>query len=211
MICVVSRVPSATYELFQQFSLAPIVAYEDIIGAMARHGTVRPTGRGILVDLSVVNAGAATYAGGDVDAHLTTVAEQMKEGYDPATDAKAEPVRHRTAVYKAIAAGVMIGAAIFGASGAYAVPIMDVTASQSIGEYDGGHPGVEALWQYTIANQSEPLQENYMVEFTLPAGSDDGLFFIDPPAGWTPIMPLQGSLWVAPRGCGDRVHVAAAG
>ena len=80
-----------------------------------------------------------------------------------------------------LAAGI---AALGGAATASGAS-MDVTDYNYQGDYWPANPGDEALFQYSVENTSDAGNSKNMVDFTLPFGSDDGVFYATAPTDWT--------------------------
>jgi hypothetical protein len=58
-------------------------------------------------------------------------------------------------------------------------PTMTVTSTVTVGDYDLNHPGQERRIQYFVQNISPAGDVNNMIEFTLPVGSNQGVYQID--------------------------------
>ena len=69
----------------------------------------------------------------------------------------------------------------------YAEPVMDISYSSAIGNHDLDffYVGDELLIQYTVSNNSDPGNSNNMIDFTLPAGVNQGVYDAVAPTNWT--------------------------
>jgi hypothetical protein len=104
---------------------------------------------------------------------------QPDTGYKPASRAK----RIAVAVGGGLAALVALLAGT--ATKAQASPMMTIDYDNSIGEYNLAHPGNEQNFQYLVTNTSDPGDRNNMIQFTLPAGINQGVYDATMPNGWT--------------------------
>ena len=78
---------------------------------------------------------------------------------------------------------------------AHAEPTMDIKISKARGDYWIENPGLENLWQYTITNMSDSGSQYNMIDFTLPAGTNQGIFYAgNTSIGWTIDDPFNPGL-----------------
>ena len=67
-------------------------------------------------------------------------------------------------------------------------PVMSIQSDSAIADYDefdpDPHPGNELLISYLVSNDSVTGEHNNMINFTLPAGSDEGVYVAAAPSGW---------------------------
>ena len=72
----------------------------------------------------------------------------------------------------------------FSLDGQLPAPTMSISASaQNDRDYDASRPGQQSLIVYTITNTSASLGVYDMIGFTLPAGTNDGLYKVVPSGG----------------------------
>ena len=57
-------------------------------------------------------------------------------------------------------------------------PVMSITSTRSEVDADPGIPGLESLFQYSVENTSAQGEQYNMIDFTLPTGTDQGVFYI---------------------------------
>ncbi|MDD5011441.1 MAG: hypothetical protein PHQ00_04890 [Phycisphaerae bacterium] len=82
-----------------------------------------------------------------------------------------------------ILAGVV---GLYAAGSTQAEPTMEIQINKTQGDYWLENPGLENLWQYTITNMSDSGSQNNMIGFILPAGTDQGIFYVGNATGnWT--------------------------
>jgi hypothetical protein len=77
---------------------------------------------------------------------------------------------------------------LVGASAAVATPMMTVEYEWSISNYNPSTPQNELLIQYLVTNTSEHSSANNMIRFTLPSGSNSGVYDFAAPNGWSGVI-----------------------
>jgi len=104
--------------------------------------------------------------------------KQVGAGHRGRSAKKISPIMNRNYLLKILLAVVMLGSV---ASPAMAGVLMEVTLDSVVPvEYTSANPGLELQWQYTIKNLSTPPGDvNNMIEFSLTAGTNNGVFAIE--------------------------------
>lgn len=156
---------------------------DEVVSALADEQNITTTDKGPAVDLQYMASRAASYAGQPMELFLHredgTVEAAPSAGY---SSGKASGKARKVAA--AVAALGFLGYA----AAAEAAPVMDVTDSYSTANYDLDffHPGDELLVQYTVTNQTPGTNSNdEMIQFTLPSGSNQGVYDATAPTNWT--------------------------
>ena len=87
---------------------------------------------------------------------------------------------------RTLAVFILAGMIVLCAAGSVqAEPTMDIQIYKTQGDYLLENPGLENLWQYTVTNMSDAGSQNNMLDFTLPAGTNQGIFYAgDATSGW---------------------------
>jgi hypothetical protein len=62
---------------------------------------------------------------------------------------------------------------------------MSVSNRLTVSDYDTNHPGQELRCVYNVQNTSPPDSINNLIQFTLPAGSNQGVYQTLSPTGWS--------------------------
>jgi hypothetical protein len=79
---------------------------------------------------------------------------------------------------------VVLITVLISASTAVATPTMTVDCEHYLNDYSPAHVGDELQVIYTVTNTSEPGNSNKMLDFTLPAGSNQGVYDAVSGNGW---------------------------
>ena len=87
---------------------------------------------------------------------------------------------------------ILAGMIVLCAAGSVqAEPTMDIQSSYVEADFDDWkdpgeqHPGDELRLMYSVENTSQPGTQNNMINFTLPAGSNLGVYEVLAPSGWS--------------------------
>lgn len=91
----------------------------------------------------------------------------------------------KTAGKYALSAAVIYGGAVGLAQKARASPSMTVDNEFYQNDFNPAHPGNELQGIYTVTNTSPNSGANNMIDFTLPAGSNQGVYDAIASNGWT--------------------------